>query len=58
MTKIRALLFDANGTLIDIETDDWMEEAYRAISHFLTYQGIRMRRSGSGGLRNFWIRAH
>jgi putative hydrolase of the HAD superfamily len=44
MTKIRALLFDANGTLIDIETDEWMEEAYRAISHFLTYQGIRMRR--------------
>jgi putative hydrolase of the HAD superfamily len=44
MTKIRALLFDVNGTLIDIETDEWMEEAYRAISHFLTYQGIRMRR--------------
>jgi len=42
--KIRALLFDVNGTLIDIETDEWMEEAYRAISHFLTYQGIRIRR--------------
>jgi putative hydrolase of the HAD superfamily len=44
MTKIRALLFDVNGTLIDIETDEWMEEAYRAVSHFLTYQGIRVRR--------------
>jgi FMN phosphatase YigB (HAD superfamily) len=44
MTKIRALLFDVNGTLIDIETDEWMEEAYRAIAHFLTYQGIRLRR--------------
>jgi len=44
MTNIRALLFDVNGTLIDIETDEWMEEAYRAVSHFLTYQGIRMRR--------------
>lgn len=44
MTKIRALLFDINGTLIDIETDEYMEEAYRAIGHFLTYQGIRLRR--------------
>jgi hypothetical protein len=39
--KIRALLFDVNGTLIDIETDEWMEQVYRAIAHFLTYQGIR-----------------
>ena len=30
--EIRALLFDVNGTLIDIETDEWMEEAYRAIA--------------------------
>ena len=44
MTTIRALLFDVNGTLIDIETDEWMEEAYRAVGHFLTYQGIRLRR--------------
>src|ERR1700676_119479 len=42
--EIRALLFDVNGTLVDIETDDWMEEAYRAIAHFLTYQGIALRR--------------
>lgn len=41
---VRALLFDVNGTLIDIETDEWMEEAYRAIAHFLTYQGIALRR--------------
>jgi putative hydrolase of the HAD superfamily len=44
MTKIRALLFDINGTLVDIETDECMEECYRAIGHFLTYQGIRLRR--------------
>jgi putative hydrolase of the HAD superfamily len=44
MTNIRALLFDVNGTLIDIETDEWMEEAYRAVGHYLTYQGIRLRR--------------
>ncbi|HLK63090.1 MAG TPA: HAD family hydrolase [Bryobacteraceae bacterium] len=42
--KVRALLFDVNGTLIDIETDEWMEEAYRAIAHFLTYQGIALHR--------------
>jgi putative hydrolase of the HAD superfamily len=42
--EIRALLFDVNGTLIDIETDEWMEESYRAIAHFLTYQGIALHR--------------
>ena len=42
--EIRALLFDVNGTLIDIETDEWMEDAYRAIAHFLTYQGIALQR--------------
>jgi putative hydrolase of the HAD superfamily len=42
--EIRALLFDVNGTLIDIETDEWMEESFRAVAHFLTYQGIALRR--------------
>src|SRR5579859_4938559 len=41
---IRALLFDVNGTLIDIETDEGLEEIYRAIAHFLMYQGISMHR--------------
>ncbi len=41
---IRALLFDVNGTLIDIDTDESMEEIYRAIAHFLTYQGILLHR--------------
>lgn len=41
---IRALFFDVNGTLIDIETDEGLEEIYRAIGHFLTYQGISLRR--------------
>lgn len=41
---IRALIFDVNGTLIDIETDEGMEEIYRAIGHFLTYQGILLHR--------------
>jgi putative hydrolase of the HAD superfamily len=42
--EIRALLFDVNGTLIDIETDEGMEEIYRAIAHFLLYQGINIHR--------------
>jgi putative hydrolase of the HAD superfamily len=42
--NVRAVLFDVNGTLIDIETDERMEEAYRAVGHFLTYQGISLRR--------------
>jgi putative hydrolase of the HAD superfamily len=41
---IRALIFDVNSTLIDIETDEAMEEAYRTISHFLTYLGIMLHR--------------
>ena len=41
---IRALLFDVNGTLIDIETDEGLEEIYRGIGHFLAYQGIAMHR--------------
>ncbi len=41
---IRALLFDVNGTLIDIETDEGSEEIYRAIGHFLIYQGIILHR--------------
>jgi putative hydrolase of the HAD superfamily len=41
---LSAVLFDVNNTLIDIETDEHMEEVYRAISHFLTYQGISLHR--------------
>jgi putative hydrolase of the HAD superfamily len=51
--EIRALLFDVNGTLIDIETDEWMEEVYRAIAHFLTYQGIALHR---GEVRTLYFR--
>jgi len=41
---IRGIIFDINGTLIDIQTDEGYEEIYRAISHFLTYQGIYIHR--------------
>jgi putative hydrolase of the HAD superfamily len=42
--EIRAIVFDANGTLLDILTDEHKEEIFRAIGHFLTYQGIDIRR--------------
>jgi putative hydrolase of the HAD superfamily len=37
---IKGIIFDLYGTLIDIETDESMEEIYRAIAHFLTYKEI------------------
>ena len=42
--EIRAIAFDANGTLVKIRTDDHMEGIFRAVGHFLTYQGIDLRR--------------
>ena len=42
--NIKAIVFDINGTLIDIHTDEGSEEIYRGISHFLTYQGIKAHR--------------
>jgi putative hydrolase of the HAD superfamily len=41
---IRGIIFDVNGTLIDILTDEGDERIYRAISHFLSYQGIYLHR--------------
>jgi putative hydrolase of the HAD superfamily len=41
---IRGIIFDVNGTLIDILTDESDEGIYRAIGHFLSYQGIYLHR--------------
>ena len=41
---IRAVAFDVNGTLVRILTDDGMEQIFRSIAHFLTYQGINLHR--------------
>lgn len=41
---IEAVAFDLNGTLIDILTEDDRPDAFRAAGHFLTYQGIDLRR--------------
>jgi putative hydrolase of the HAD superfamily len=49
----RALIFDVNGTLIDIETNEGMEEIYRVITQFLSYQGIMV---GRWDLRELYTR--
>src|ERR1017187_171743 len=41
---IRAVAFDVNGTLIRILTEDGMDQIFRSAAHFLTYQGIELRR--------------
>lgn len=51
--KIKGIIFDINGTLININTDEGMDEIYRAISHFLTYHGIYLHR---GDVRDQYYR--
>jgi putative hydrolase of the HAD superfamily len=41
---IKGIVFDLYGTLIHIETDESMEEIYRAIAHYLTYHGVYLHR--------------
>jgi putative hydrolase of the HAD superfamily len=41
---IRAVAFDVNGTLVRILTQDGMEQIFRSVAHFLTYQGIDLHR--------------
>jgi len=41
---IRAVAFDVNGTLVRILTEDGVDQIFRAAAHFLTYQGIDLRR--------------
>jgi putative hydrolase of the HAD superfamily len=41
---IRAVAFDVNGTLIRILTEDGADHVFRAAAHFLSYQGIDLRR--------------
>lgn len=41
---IRAVAFDVNGTLVEILTDDGSEQIFRSAGHFLTYQGVLLRR--------------
>jgi putative hydrolase of the HAD superfamily len=49
---IRALIFDVNGTLIDIETNETQEDIYRVLANFLNYQGMSI---GRGELRDLYF---
>ncbi len=42
---VRGIIFDINGTLVDINTDEGNEQIYRSISHLLKYYGIRTSRN-------------
>ena len=37
---IKGIIFDINGTLSDIHTNEWHDDVYRVISNLLSYQGI------------------
>ena len=41
---VKGLIFDINGTLVNINTDEGNEEIYRGISHFLKYHGLSIHR--------------
>jgi putative hydrolase of the HAD superfamily len=37
---IKGIIFDINGTLTDIRTNEWYDDVYRVLSNILSYQGI------------------
>lgn len=39
---IKGIIFDINGTLIDIHTNEWHDDVYRVLSNLLSYQGIAL----------------
>lgn len=43
--NVKGIIFDINGTLVDINTDEGNEQIYRAISHFVKYYGIYTNRN-------------
>jgi putative hydrolase of the HAD superfamily len=40
LMAVRGLIFDVNGTLADIHTNEWHDDVYRVIGNLLSYQGI------------------
>lgn len=42
---ISAVLFDFYGTLVDIKTEDWGDDAMRGVAYFLRYRGLPLRRA-------------
>jgi len=43
---IKGIIFDVNGTLVDIRTDEGYAEIYRILSNLLSYQGISLDPNG------------
>ena len=43
MNGIEAVLFDVNGTLVDIRTEE-SDAVFRAVAHVLAYSGIALGR--------------
>ncbi|HEX7455503.1 MAG TPA: HAD family hydrolase [Gallionella sp.] len=39
---VKGIIFDVNGTLADIRTNEWHDDAYRVLSNLLSYQGISL----------------
>ena len=39
---VKGIIFDINGTLSDIHTNEWHDDVYRVISNLLSYQGISL----------------
>jgi len=39
---INGIIFDVNGTLTDIQTDEGLDDVYRVVSNLLSYQGISL----------------
>lgn len=37
---VKGIVFDVNGTLTDIQTNEWHDDVYRVISNLLSYQGM------------------
>jgi putative hydrolase of the HAD superfamily len=40
--NVKGLIFDVNGTLSDIHTNEWHDDVYRVVSNLLSYQGISL----------------
>jgi putative hydrolase of the HAD superfamily len=40
--NIKGIIFDINGTLSDIHTNEWHDDVYRVLSNLLSYQGISL----------------
>lgn len=39
---VKGIVFDINGTLADIHTNEWHDEVYRVIGNLLSFQGIAL----------------